>query len=215
MQEELDAADVAVQEQGEALELIRQARAIVVTDDDTDLQASEFLSHVASARKRFEAARLELVKPLKDHARMIDDRFKRATAPLREADSLVREKVIVYRRRREAAYEEARLAEQRAADAERLAREADFAGAEGIAVQATALAEQQRAVVDVAPVTARVEGGAATTRGRWVAEVVDEGLVPREFLKPDTVKINAAVRGGARDIPGVRIELRSELAVRS
>lgn len=42
-------------------------------------------------------------------------------------------------------------------------------------------------------------------RRSWKAEVIDESLIPHMYLSVDQVKINVAVRAGARDIPGVRI----------
>ena len=43
------------------------------------------------------------------------------------------------------------------------------------------------------------------TRKRWTFEVVDESAVPREFLVLNKVKINEAIRKGARDIKGLKI----------
>jgi hypothetical protein len=42
-------------------------------------------------------------------------------------------------------------------------------------------------------------------RKDWVAEVINHDLIPRQYLMPDITAINAAVRGGIREIPGVKI----------
>jgi hypothetical protein len=48
-------------------------------------------------------------------------------------------------------------------------------------------------------------GTSAHVRKTWKAEIVDGSLVPISFCSPDIKKINEAVRGGTRTIPGVRI----------
>lgn len=103
--------------------------------------AGEFLSRIASERKAAEKARVTLVKPLNDHVKMINDQFKQRTGPLSEADSIVRQKVLGYRREQEAkaAAEQARL------DAERAERE-KAAEEERRAAEARAQAEREAAV---------------------------------------------------------------------
>lgn len=39
----------------------------------------------------------------------------------------------------------------------------------------------------------------------WKYEITDPDAIPRTYLTPDLAKINAAVKGGLREIPGVRI----------
>lgn len=48
----------------------------------------------------------------------------------------------------------------------------------------------------------------------WAFEVLDEAEVPVEFLSVDANKVNAAVKAGARDIPGLRIFSESRVTVR-
>jgi hypothetical protein len=49
------------------------------------------------------------------------------------------------------------------------------------------------------------EGGSVTTYNIWAFMVVEPALVPREYLKVDETAVRAAVRRGAREIPGVEI----------
>lgn len=105
----------------------------------------------------------------------------------------------------------AREAQERAAAARQ--REEDARAAEQ-AARDRPLPEAPRAVVaSAAPL--RSASGRVAERKTWRGTVVDKALVPREYLKVDQAAINAAVRAGARQIPGVLIEQVDELAVRA
>lgn len=102
-----------------------QAEAIEVRNDAENNVAAQLLKEIARRRKESEAERTSLVKPLNDHVKLINQKFKDASAPYDEADRIVRGKVSTYqeaqeRIRRE---EEARLEAERQ-EREREAREA-------------------------------------------------------------------------------------------
>lgn len=61
--------------------------------------------------------------------------------------------------------------------------------------------------------TTKLAGTSGTKR--WKATVVDPELVPRKYLIVDERLINADMKAGAREIPGVRIEQVDGLVVRS
>jgi hypothetical protein len=67
-----------------------------------------------------------------------------------------------------------------------------------------------RAQEAVAPSVAGV-----STSVVWRFEVVDPAAVPREFLVVDEVAVRAAIRGGRRDIPGLRIYDDTRISVRT
>lgn len=292
--------EVTTAEQGELEEtprIIAEAQATEVQTPEQAQLATEFLSQIAAIKRQDESARKTLVKPLNDHVKMINDRFKRRSVPLDEADQIVRGKVLAYEteQQRLRAQEQARLdrerreaeakaeAERKAAveaqqKAEREAREAEerraaersaaenarraeiaemddqslIALAAGVkdgdetpdalmaaqelnaregarkaqeaAAQAERRAEEARqreiaaksapaAVATQAPLQS--QSGKANTRKRWVAEVIDIEQVPRQYLVVDQAALNAAVRSGVREIPGVKIEQKTELSVRS
>jgi hypothetical protein len=78
------------------------------------------------------------------------------------------------------------------------------------------IAAQSAPAVQVAPAAPlATDAGKASVRQTWKAVIVDESRLPREFLMPNKPEINAAVRRGVRDIPGVRIEQVTGLAVRA
>lgn len=49
----------------------------------------------------------------------------------------------------------------------------------------------------------------------WTHAIVDESLIPREYLVVDTAKVTKAIREGVREIPGISIFQKEGLTVRS
>jgi flagellar biosynthesis GTPase FlhF len=90
------------------------------------------------------------------------------------------------------------------------------------ALQAAEVARLQEKVAQEAPVkkvessgpTTRTASGTASTRMVWGFEIIDSSEIPRNFLKVDESAIRDAVRSGVREIPGVKIEQKPQVAVR-
>lgn len=63
----------------------------------------------------------------------------------------------------------------------------------------------QEAMIAAAESVAQIPG--ATVIDNWKFDVIDESLLPREYLCPDVKKIGAVVKamGEAADIPGIRV----------
>src|SRR3990167_5234678 len=83
-----------------------------VKDTESEARAVEFLSQIKLRLQKLEDARKFLVKPLNDHVKEINAKFKESTDPLSEADLAIRKGITVYRNSeamREAQAEKARL----------------------------------------------------------------------------------------------------------
>ncbi|MEN6633276.1 MAG: hypothetical protein ABFD84_12680 [Candidatus Polarisedimenticolia bacterium] len=107
------------------------------------------------------------------------------------------------RRRREAERREREEMEARA----RVAEEMELDDAETAAlVEATPEVKPVLAVAPAAlPQTTHGSIGSSTLVTRWDFRVIAEYDVPREYLSIDERKIRAAIKAGAREIPGVAI----------
>ena len=70
-------------------------------------------------------------------------------------------------------------------------------------------------VLKAKPEPTRTESGSASVRKSWKWKEVDMSNVPREYLMLDTVKINKAVRAGARSISGLEIYEESTTVLRT
>jgi hypothetical protein len=63
--------------------------------------------------------------------------------------------------------------------------------------------------------TVETDSAQVTARLVWDFEIVDESKIPREYLMVNEKAIRAAIKAGVRDIPGVRIFQKEELAVKT
>lgn len=172
---------------------------------DADLTAAnDLLVSVNREIDKVEAIRVSIVKPLNDHVRVLNERFRAITEPMRKLDAMLRDKILQYKKAQAAiaAAENAKLQAAAEKAQARVDRKAERLGIESPRIQAP--------IVPVAPKT--IDG--VTTRKTWAFDVTDVHLVPREYLVIDKPKIREAIRNGARQIPGVRIYEAESLAVR-
>lgn len=212
----------------------------IATDGDAE-EAAEYLGDLARLAKEIEDRRKELKAPVLKWGKEIDSYFKALSEPIADARKIVEPKLLTFRQERQRKIDEANaraereLAEAKAA-AEREAREKAEALAAELA-EAEASGDEQRARetsealavasevrhIDPTPYepmeqdsTIRAANGASTSvRKTWKATVVDPFEIPREYLSVNEKAINAAVKRGVREIPGVVIEQVESLAVRT
>lgn len=214
---------------------LRPSLEIKVSDDDSKNRALMAGSEAARYRKMIEEKRKELVKPLKDEAKAIDDYAKSLSQPVVEVESHLKaqlagfEKILAEKRRAE----EERLAEERRkrekeieekarADRERAELEASFGlktSDDLVRDEIVSKTEQERQAVELnqemkskskAIAADKVSGA----RKRWVWAVKDLSKVPVEFLQINSVAVNQAMREGNMQIPGIEYTEETTVAFR-
>lgn len=164
----------------------------IVTDEEAGEYAETakaikaVVAQVESARKREKAEILEA-------ARTVDGFFSRLTDQLAP---LVNKLVAAIN-----AFQRAKLEAERKAAADEAARLAKEAALFDEPAPAPVAAPVVR---DAARVTS-LSGTKATASRKWKGEVVDIDKLPREYMMANQAKIDAAIKGGAREIPGVLI----------
>lgn len=99
-----------------------EAEAVEVRTIEEARAAQQIAANLAAEEKRLEAERVELVKPLKDYTKGIDEKYKLAKAPLKAAISKLKTKIIGFNEEAE----RKRRAEQRKLDEERESREEEI-----------------------------------------------------------------------------------------
>lgn len=180
----------------EVTKIVTHVESMVVESEKDMEAAADVLKFIKTKIKAYNDERTGLVKPLNDHVKKINERFKAYTGPLEDAEVALKGKVAKFL----AAEREKQRKEQERLDAERRAAEAKAkkAGKEEWELPPTPVAS--------APTTKAKGGyGAIHTREVWKYEVEDISKVPLAFHTVDDATVRAAIAEGARDIPGLRI----------
>jgi hypothetical protein len=201
-----------------------KAEAMVIESDETVIGATNLLGFIKQSKKQFEDKRTGYVKPLNDQVKQVNDAFKTITAPLDSAETILKQKVLIYNREQEKKRQEeiARIERerkeaeerQRALEAEHEARRLDALATDGEIIPDLPPAEI--APVELPPelpTMTRTALGSATVKKVWMFEVAFPAEVPRQYLIIDERLIREAVRAGVREIPGVRIYQDDQLAI--
>lgn len=196
--------------------MIEQAERAEIVDAASAEKGADLAKWFRVLFKKFEEERTALVKPLNDHVKMINARFKKTTSKLEQGQAIIDEKLLRWNR----AEEERR---KREADEARKKAEEE-ALAKAVALEEAGKADEASAVVnDAASAPAPVQaigpvrgdlGSVASVRKIWTFEVVDVAKVPAEYVEVKSTAVNAAIRAGVREIPGLRIFEKDSIAVR-
>lgn len=205
-----------------------------ITNQETLLEATEFLAKAKRAIKLYNEKRLDLTRGLKSTVKKIEEIFKAKTNPLDDAISKLSQSILDYNREAE----KQRLKEaQEKAEQERLARikeaeekaesarlSASIFGdddeEEVVAEAEQKVEEVKQEVVKVEPVKmapVRTMSGTSSIRKDWTFEVIslDELAKNRsDLVIENSVAIRQAIRNGEREIPGLRIFQKETLSVR-
>ncbi|MGC9030087.1 MAG: hypothetical protein ACP5LD_10495 [Desulfomonilaceae bacterium] len=182
----------------------KEVNSLSVVDEASYARASEILVQVARLKKRLEERRNFFVKPLNDQVKRINNLFKSLQEPLDRMDKKLRDAIAAYRwqmeqKRKE---EEEFLRKKR----EILARLAEKKG--------ETVAPPPPVEPMPIPAAVRTEDGLVTTRKVWTFRVINELLIPREYLVLDESKVRKAIAAGVREIPGLEIYQHEEVVVR-
>lgn len=220
--------------EGKSLALFEAAHGIVVTDPETYASAGEFLKGVKDEMKK----RKDFFEPMKKTAKAahsaICDRENETLNPLKEADTMVREKVGVYLDEQDRIKREAqrKLEEQARRDEEKKRKELDkrIEAAKKDSTKERLEAEKEDTFVE--PVyanhavekTTQVGEGSVTRKKDIKVTVVDElaffkaigeGTIPLTCVKVEVFKLKTWVKAADKiAVPGCRITETASVAVR-
>ena len=207
---------------------VATANAMVVKTNEDNTKATSFLKTLKEFQKAISLELRPAIEKAYELHRHLTSQEKRLLAPLEAAEKAIKTKVGSFLAAEEAKrQEEQRKATAIAEAAERKRKEALEAQAKAHeAAGRTEKAEERRQLAAETFVPApiveskvqRQEGVAAVQS--WKFEVVDEGLIPREFLCVDEAGIGKIVRSFKnkekveRMIPGIRVWSETDVRVR-
>ena len=160
------------------------ATSLTVDSPDTAFAASGLLHDIKAATTRLTTVKTDITRPALESLAKIKALFAPLETTLKEADRIVRAKVLAYQ-----------VAEQEKIEAEKAKIAARVE--KGTMREDTAVAKLG-AVGDVA----KTEGIRVQTRRQL--EIVDETLIPREYLTPDRERITRALFADIA-VPGAKL----------
>lgn len=174
------------------------AQALTIEKDEDMTGATELLTKINLAGDMIKKRKEEITKPLNEALKSARDLFRPLEEAQQNAKNIVAEKMIAYRR----AVEENRRKEE----AKLAARvEKGTMKMETAQRKMEELPQEQKSV--------KTDAGAVSFKETPVPVIFDEAQIPRQYLVPDMVKINKAVRAGI-EIPGIKVEMRTDLSNR-
>jgi hypothetical protein len=185
--------------------MVERAKGIpVITNDSTNQQAVEWGAQAKKLHKRLEELRKHWVVPHNEFVKEVNNFFKIYQGPLEEVERHLGRLIGGYRQFLE--NERRRKEAEMVAESRRLqAQIEDQAKKDAEAGQPYEVAPLAAPVLPEVPHVTRTSEGSASQRKEWTFEIEDESKVPREYLMVDERKLRQAVKGGVREIPGVKI----------
>jgi vacuolar-type H+-ATPase subunit I/STV1 len=169
----------------------------------TDDECSDVLGQTGEATdllKKVEAERVRLVKPANEYTKAVNATARKMSEKLKDAVEGAKHRIGQFRHRQELERRKAEEAIKKASEKlqKELDEEAKKSGVEAPTVTPAPLPKKRKVAVSET-------GATAHTRKVWKYKVIDEGKVPRQYCTPDGKKINAAIKGGMREIEGLEI----------
>jgi len=195
---------------------ILDSRELVIYDNVSMEAGASAARSLKAVAKKVEEIRKAKVAPLNEQVKVINFRLNNIINPLETAAKDVQDRMLSYTKEQEKI---AREEQARRAAAEKEAQFAAMLAAKDAAddelVIDTPKAEPM--AVAVPKITRSVSGAVASVRKAWKFEVIDIqalALHDPSLVMEKAPDINAQIRQGVREIPGLRIYLEETMGVR-
>ncbi len=180
--------------QREASTACAHAKVFQVSSPEAAKEAVRISGLVKQLSKNIDAARKAVTDPYRKFINKINDIARGMTDSLDEVESLLNAKIGAWKKQ-----ETANLVTENEATAALMA---------SLGVEVDVYKQE-------APKTIRAEGATSYEKLDWAHEIVDESLIPREYLMVDERKIKISIKAGVRQIPGIKITQESKTMIRT
>lgn len=213
---------VEVRLRATAMELCESAGDIVIMTRPDLSHATDVVKAIKTRTKEIEDERTRIVKPFNEGVKAINARFKAMTAPLEDAETSLKGKMLTFQKEEErrAREEEARIAKAQQEAIEKSRKEQEEAAASGgDDIRSMPIPEAPIAIVAPIhkPTTYGQTGAVSTVKKTWAFEVVDIKALAAarpDLVRVDDVRVNQIIRGIGGDIAGLRIFQKEHVDVR-
>jgi len=211
--------------QKETSNAVVEAKSMQVNDNVSNQKASNYLRIVKNFQKQIKEELRPAIEQAHNLHKGLVAQEKRFLKPLQDAEQMIKMKISNFlkeeeriRREEQAKAEEKarREEEKRKAELEAQAKKHEEAGRTEKAEERRQMAEEVHSPVPVVPDQVQKQEGIAK-RVTWTYKIIDEKLVPREYLMVNTSKIGGVVRAmkGDTNIPGVKVVKEESVSVRA
>lgn len=194
----------------EILPVPEQAKQITITDNESYERAAGILKSIKTLRNRIAEAFDPIIKKANEAVKEARASKERYEKPLSDAEAHIKPLMAKYltEKEKQRKIEEAhkRAEAQAQAEEKRIQQAIKLEQSGNIAAAERALDAPVVSPPVVEKSTAPKVAG-VSMRDNWKARIVDEQLIPREFLMPNMVQINQYAKAMKKDgvIPGVEI----------
>ncbi|GAI82311.1 unnamed protein product, partial [marine sediment metagenome] len=193
---------------GEALKLLEYAKSRTIATADDLKPANDDLVNIGKLKKVMEAKRVEMVKPMQDEVKAIQETYKALMAPIFEAEQITGDKMKAFK-----------------IEAQRKAREAEEVNRQAVELaQKQAVLNQGEFFVDTTPVNipsapklTRTAQGTSGLTAQWKYRIVDIEKLPREYMIPDDAMLKsiATTHHDKKQVSGVEFYNDPHITTRS
>ena len=191
------------------VEMAAKAGTHLIVDAKTNEEAVVLAGQSKSMFRTIEKKRKEVIGPASEFVAHVNQLVKPLTGILTGIENGLKQRITRYAQEQE----RERLERQRKANEEAAKLQAE--------IDKAAKDANEQSVVVVSPVVVeqpkvtRTASGSASLRTTWTFKVTDFALLPDKFKQVDKVAINAEVKAGIREIPGVRIFEEQSTTIRA
>lgn len=179
-----------------------------VIDEEGNKTAIEMASQAKRLGRRIEEMRKEKIRPSQEYVKAVNNLAKVYADQLEAVERTLKQKINAYltKQKLERLEAERRAQEEARRLQERLDAEAAEKGLPQVHVPLPVMPQKQEPV--------RTEEGSAVQAKAWTWKIIAPEMIPVEYMVPDTVAINKAVRAGIRHIPGIEIYQEENVRIR-
>jgi hypothetical protein len=189
-----------------------KAGELIVSDQESLSKANEFLLGIKQLRKEIEEVFGPIIEAAyKAHKEALAQK-KKFEEPLLKAEQIVKQKIAGYleemeRIRKQQEEERRRLEEEKKRIEEETLKRLAEAKEDSEMENAIKVAEEKLAKIPEIDVVEKPHTVGLSMREVWKFEIIDESVIPREFLIPDLAKIGKVVQTLKSEtrIPGIRV----------
>lgn len=193
---------------GKFADIEERAKELTVQDDDTAATATEMIAQASKLLKTLDADRKEKKKDANDYVRSVDSLFRPVNGKVKGIIDTLKKSLGAYQYKKELKRreDEKRAREAQAAAQAELDKQAKKAGVDSVELPDMVAPRTKEPI--------RTEIGTASTRTVWTFKILDPAKVPDNYKDINEKKINAAIKAGIREIPGIDIHEKPVVSVR-